>query len=105
MSDPEMLDIIEREWGRALPISYADSVGLMIETGFRQSLAPIDGVAEALDLLTSPICVASSSTLEQIRLKLELTYLQPRFDGNLFSVGHRFSLSAALRWFAGTAGI
>jgi HAD superfamily hydrolase (TIGR01509 family) len=85
MSDPEMLDIIEREWGRALPISYADSVGLMIEAGFRQSLAPIDGVAEALDLLTSPICVASSSTLEQIRLKLELTDLQPRFDGNLFS--------------------
>ena len=70
MSDREMLDIIEREWGCALPVSYAECVGLMIEAGFRQSLAPIEGVAEALDSLTLPICVASSSSLEQIRQKL-----------------------------------
>jgi beta-phosphoglucomutase-like phosphatase (HAD superfamily) len=37
MSDPEMLEIIEREWGCSLPASYAERVGLMIETGFRQS--------------------------------------------------------------------
>ena len=66
MSDPEMLEIIEREWGRALPASYAERVGLMIESGFRQSLASIEGVAEALDSVTLPICVASSSSLEQI---------------------------------------
>jgi Haloacid dehalogenase-like hydrolase len=71
MSDPEMLEIIQREWGRALPTSYAERVGLMIEVGFRQSLAPIEGVAEALDSLTLPICVASSSSLEQIRQKTE----------------------------------
>jgi hypothetical protein len=34
MSDPEMLEIIEREWGCALPASYAERVGLMIEAGF-----------------------------------------------------------------------
>jgi hypothetical protein len=49
MSDPEMLAIIEREWGCALPASYAERVGVMIEAGFRQSLAPIEGVTEALD--------------------------------------------------------
>ena len=27
MSDPDMLEIIEREWGRALPASYAEHVG------------------------------------------------------------------------------
>jgi HAD superfamily hydrolase (TIGR01509 family) len=85
MSDPEMLEIIEREWGRTLPISYAEHVGLMIEAGFRQSLAPIEGVAEALDSLTLPICVASSSSLEQIRQKLKITGLLGRFGGNLFS--------------------
>ena len=47
MSDPDMLEIIEREWCRALPASYAQHVGLMIEAGFHQ-LAPIEGVAEAL---------------------------------------------------------
>ena len=85
MSDPEMLDIIEREWGRALPASYAARVGEMIESGLRQSLAPIDGVAQLLDGLRSPRCVASSSLPEQIRRKLELTGLLPYFGENLFS--------------------
>jgi HAD superfamily hydrolase (TIGR01509 family) len=85
MSDQEMLEIIEREWGRALPTSYAEHVGLMIEAGFRQSLAPIEGVAEALDSLTLPICVASSSSLEQIRRKLKITGLLGHFGEHLFS--------------------
>src|SRR5260370_41450561 len=58
-----MLEIIECEWGCALPASYAERVGAMIEAGFRESLAPIEGVAEALDSLTLPVCVASSSSL------------------------------------------
>src|SRR5580700_4287699 len=41
-------------------------------TRFHQ-LPPIEGVAEALASLTLPICVASSSNLEQIRQKLEIT--------------------------------
>jgi HAD superfamily hydrolase (TIGR01509 family) len=85
MSDPEMLDIIEHEWGRALPTSYAARVGEMIESGFRQLLAPIDGVAQLLDALRLPRCVASSSLPEQIRRKLELTGLLTCFSENLFS--------------------
>jgi HAD superfamily hydrolase (TIGR01509 family) len=85
MSDPEMLAIIEREWGRTLPASYAERVGLMIEAGFRQSLAPIEGVAEALDSLSLPICVASSSSVAQIRQKLGITGLLERFGEHLFS--------------------
>jgi HAD superfamily hydrolase (TIGR01509 family) len=85
MSDPDMLEIIEREWGRALPASYAQHVGLMIEAGFHQSLAPIEGVGEALDSLTLPICVASSSSPAQIRQKLKITGLLERFGEHLFS--------------------
>jgi len=85
MSDREMLEIIEREWGRVLPTSYTEHVGLMIEAGFRQSLVPIEGIAEALDSLTLPICVASSSSLEQIRQKLKITGLLGRFGEHLFS--------------------
>ena len=85
MSDPDMLEIIEREWGRAVPTSYPEHVGSMIEAGFHQSLSPIEGVGEALDSLTLPICVASSSNLEQIRQKLEITGLLGRFDEHLFS--------------------
>ena len=85
MSDPEMLDIIEREWGRALPASYAARVGEMIESGFLRSLAPMDGVAELLDALPLHRCVASSSVPEQIRRKLELTGLLTFFGDKLFS--------------------
>src|ERR1700730_15619774 len=85
MSDPEMLAIIEREWGRTLPASYAERVGFMIDSGFRQSLAPIEGVPEAVDSLTLPICVASSSSLAQIRQKLTITGLLGRFGEHLFS--------------------
>jgi HAD superfamily hydrolase (TIGR01509 family) len=85
MSDPEMIDIIEREWGRALPVSYAERVGEMIDNGFRQSLTSVEGVAEVLDWLQLPVCVASSSAPEQIRRKLELTGLLEYFGENLFS--------------------
>src|SRR5271155_1497340 len=66
MSDAEMLGIIEREWGRALPPSYAEHVETIIEDGFGQSLMAIAGVAEALDALTVPVCVASSSVPEPV---------------------------------------
>jgi beta-phosphoglucomutase-like phosphatase (HAD superfamily) len=94
MSDREMLEIIEREWGRALPTSYAEHVGLMIEAEFRRSLAPIEGVAEGLDSLTLPICVASSSGLEQVRQKLEIIGLLGRTpvqrgDGRTRQAGSR----------------
>jgi HAD superfamily hydrolase (TIGR01509 family) len=85
MSDAEMLGIIEREWGRALPPAYAEHVGAMIEEGFGQSLMAIAGVAEALEALTVPVCVASSSVPEQIRRKLELTGLLASFGESLFS--------------------
>jgi len=85
MSDADMLAIIEREWGRGLPMFYGERVGRMMENAFRQSLAPIHGVTEALDTLQLPVCVASSSTVDQIRRKLELTGLLRRFGENLFS--------------------
>src|SRR5262249_27618574 len=74
MSDAEMLGIIEHEWGCTLPSSYFKRVGSMIEDGF-QSLVAIAGVAEALEALRLPVCVASSSVPEQIHRKLELTGL------------------------------
>jgi len=42
MSDREMLEIIDREWGRPLPTFYAERVGLMIEPGLVNRLAPTE---------------------------------------------------------------
>ncbi len=85
MADPEMLDIVEREWGRALPASYGERVGAIIEHGFRHSLVAIPGIAETLDSLPMPFCVASSSSPQQLHRKLELTGLLVRFGEKLFS--------------------
>jgi beta-phosphoglucomutase-like phosphatase (HAD superfamily) len=85
MSDAEMLGIIEQELGRALPSSYSERVGTRIENGFGQSLIAMPGVAETIDSLWLPVCVASSSVPEQIRRKLDLTGLLVRFGENLFS--------------------
>jgi HAD superfamily hydrolase (TIGR01509 family) len=85
MTDPEMLDVIERQWGRALPSSYAERVASIIEQKFLQSLTAIEGVVEVLDWLPGPACVASSGTLPETRRKLELTGLVRRFGENLFS--------------------
>ncbi len=85
MSDPDMLQIIEREHGRALPASYSERVAELIESGFSQSLVSIEGVTELLHQLQLPVCVASSSGPAQIRRKLELTGLLTYFGDNLFS--------------------
>jgi beta-phosphoglucomutase-like phosphatase (HAD superfamily) len=76
LSDADMLAIAEHEWGRALPLAYAERVRTMIENEFRRSLAAIAGVTETLSSLRLPVCVASSSPVAQIRQKLELTGLR-----------------------------
>jgi HAD superfamily hydrolase (TIGR01509 family) len=51
----------------------------------QQRLRPIDGVADALDRITLPVCVASSSRPTSIALKLELCGLAERFGDDVFS--------------------
>jgi HAD superfamily hydrolase (TIGR01509 family) len=52
---------------------------------FRLELKPIPHVADALDALDIPFCVASSSQPERIRLSLDLTGLIDRFEPRIFS--------------------
>jgi HAD superfamily hydrolase (TIGR01509 family) len=85
ISDPDMLAAIERERGVSLPSTYSARVGAMIEDGFRRGLTAIQGAAETLAMLAQTVCVASSSTLPQIRRKLDLAGLSQRFGDNLFS--------------------
>ncbi|WP_413205893.1 HAD family hydrolase [Rhodospirillum sp. A1_3_36] len=54
-------------------------------TAFRADLKPTPGVVGALERLTVPHCVASSSQVERIRLALSVTGLLPHFEGRIFS--------------------
>lgn len=52
---------------------------------FEAELQPTPGIAEALEKLTLPMCVASSSNLDRIKISLRLTGLNGFFKGKLFS--------------------
>jgi HAD superfamily hydrolase (TIGR01509 family) len=50
-----------------------------------ERLQPVPGVAEALEQITLPVCVASSSGPESIAFKLALCRLADRFGDRIFS--------------------
>ncbi len=85
VTTPEMYATIEEEWGRRLPEGFEREVKALIETAFREHLKIIPGVGEALSAVALPNCVASSSSVEKLRLGLEIVGLYERFAPNVFS--------------------
>jgi len=79
-----MLEAIEAHLGHALP-DRLESFEHLYTDAFETELAPVDGVKEALDQITHPACVASSSEPASLRRKLQLTGLHTRFAGRVFS--------------------
>ncbi len=57
----------------------------MVEQAYYHELRIINGVADALDLLDVPVCVASSSFPEKLKLGLEMVNLYDRFAPNVIS--------------------
>lgn len=78
-------EIAERRLGRALPADLEDRYHDRLFEAFRTRLTAVPGVADALGLIATPTCVASSGTHERIRLALATTGLLPRFEGRIFS--------------------
>ncbi len=81
----EMIAEIERDWGRSVPPEYFAEMKELVVEAYRTELRAVSGVAEVLDWLKIPICVASSSAPEELRLGLETVGLLPRFGSNLIS--------------------
>jgi HAD superfamily hydrolase (TIGR01509 family) len=79
-----MLEAIEAHLGRRLP-DRLESYEHLYAAAFEAELTAVDGVEEALDQITQPSCVASSSEPNSLRRKLELTGLYQRFKGRVFS--------------------
>jgi len=52
---------------------------------YRQELVAMPGLADVLDGLDIPFCVASSSQLERIRVSLDVSGLRDKFEPNVFS--------------------
>jgi len=52
---------------------------------FKKEIQPIEGIAELLEKLNIPFCVASSGPLHKMELNLTTTGLIDEFRGNMFS--------------------
>jgi HAD superfamily hydrolase (TIGR01509 family) len=84
-SDEYMTSQIEAAIGRRLPAGWEGEFSPLYRDALAAELTPVDGVVEALDRISTPTCVASSSTHERLRFTLGLTGLYERFEGRIFS--------------------
>ena len=75
---------IERHLGRA--IDWDAEFEVRYREVFERELIAVPGVVEALDSITTPVCVASSGSHDKMRFTLGRTGLLDRFDGRIFSV-------------------
>lgn len=83
---PEVIErAIEDRLGHHLPPGWEDQFTELRREAFASGLTEVPGVSEALEQIPQLTCVASSSSHESIRYKLELTGLYQRFEGRIFS--------------------
>jgi HAD superfamily hydrolase (TIGR01509 family) len=77
--------VLRQELGFELSASRLEAMRERLFAAYRQELKAMPGIVQALDSLTLPYCVASSSLPDRIRLSLEVTGLLPRFLPHVFS--------------------
>ncbi len=80
-----MFEYIEEQQGRPIPAELRDRWNDVYREAFERDLTPVPGVHDALAKLAQPMCVASSSGLESLHRKLDMTRLLPYFEGRIFS--------------------
>ncbi|WP_043839130.1 HAD family hydrolase [Muricoccus aerilatus] len=81
---PAILAEIEAELSTPLPPDLPDKMRADLRTALA-SVKPVPGIAEALDRIDRPTCVASGGSMAKMRLTLGAAGLLPRFEGRLFS--------------------
>jgi HAD superfamily hydrolase (TIGR01509 family) len=86
-TDEYMDEAIEAQLGSRLPGDWKEQFQRRYREAFAAELAPVDGVVEALDQITTPTCVASSGSHDKLSFTLGHTGLYLRFEGRIFS-GH-----------------
>ena len=83
---PELLaGAVQQELGHRPPAGWEERGERRLRRAFEAELQPVAGIREALERISLPMCVASSSPPERLRFKLELTGLFLRFAGRIFS--------------------
>jgi len=76
---------VEELFGSPVPEDIGQKYYTRLFDEFKRSLQPVSGIAEALDAIPYPICVASSGAHEKMQISLGVTGLLPRFTNHIFS--------------------
>ncbi|KQQ80167.1 hydrolase [Xanthomonas sp. Leaf131] len=71
--------------GIALPEDFETRLNADLLARFRTELQPVAGVAALLEAVDRPLCVASSSHLERVRLCLQVTGLARHFGAHVYT--------------------
>lgn len=79
------LDLIKTLVTEPVPDSFEKDYRTELDRQFTESVQPIKGIKEVISQLNIPFCVASSGTVEKIRLNLGLVGLLDLFEGKIFS--------------------
>ncbi|WP_193367086.1 HAD family hydrolase [Pelagibius marinus] len=83
-----VIDTVEQWRGAPLPPGWKDDFEARRNEALRRELTAVPGAAAAVEAIRAsetPVCVASSGSLEKMNLTLGLTGLKACFGDNLFS--------------------
>lgn len=76
---------LEARHGRPLPADFSAMIHDRLERAFESELQAMAGIADVVDAIPCPVCVASSSSPARLRHSLTLVGLHDRFAPNIFS--------------------
>ncbi len=84
-SYPAVLAEVRSRWGVALPDSFEAEYRARLLAAFERELTVMPGVAQMIQDLRMPYCLATSSSPERLRHSLAVTQLAPLFEGCSFT--------------------
>jgi HAD superfamily hydrolase (TIGR01509 family) len=86
LSMPQCVELITEMSGSPPPLDFIETLRERTAAALRVHVTPMSGVAEVLDMIRVPFCVASSGNHEKIRLTLGATGLLEKFGNRIYSV-------------------
>lgn len=84
-SHAHFLEVVEEHLGRKLPDDWEDAYQLLYRQELAANLKLIDGIADALEAIDYPMCVASNGSHSKMEFTLTRAGLWSRFEGKIFS--------------------
>ncbi len=84
-SHAHFLEVVEEHLGRKLPDEWEDAYQHLYRQELAANLKLIDGIADALEVIQYPTCVASNGSPSKMEFTLTRAGLWSRFEGRIFS--------------------